>query len=58
MTADAGINYPRISIEEVITKKPDVLIISSMERGGRFEKARQEWLKWKSVKKQISTKGG
>lgn len=49
MTADAGINYPRISIEEVITKKPDVLIISSMERGGRFEKARQEWLKWTSV---------
>lgn len=49
MTGDAGINYPRISIEEVITKKPDVLIISSMERGGRFEKARQEWLEWASI---------
>jgi iron complex transport system substrate-binding protein len=49
MTEDAVINYPRISIEEVITKKPDVLIISSMERGGRFENARQEWLKWTSI---------
>lgn len=49
MTEDAGINYPRISIEEVIRKKPDVLIISSMERGGRFEKARQEWLEWISI---------
>ena len=46
MSADAGINYPRISIEEVIRQKPEVMIISSMDRGGEFEKARQEWLKW------------
>ena len=49
MTADASINYPRISIEEVIRKKPEIIIISSMERGGMFEKARQEWLKWTSI---------
>jgi iron complex transport system substrate-binding protein len=49
MTADSAINYPRISIEELIRRKPDVLIISSMDRGGEFEKARQEWLKWTSI---------
>ena len=49
MTADSGINYPRISIEEVLKQKPQVLIISSMDRGGEFEKARQEWLKWKTI---------
>jgi iron complex transport system substrate-binding protein len=49
MAADSSISYPRISIEEVINKKPEVLIISSMERGGEFEKARQEWLKWTSI---------
>lgn len=49
MTADAGISYPRISIEEVIKKKPEIIIISSMDRGGMFEKARQEWLKWTSI---------
>jgi iron complex transport system substrate-binding protein len=49
MTADESINYPRISLEEVIRRKPDVIVISSMERGGRFEKARQEWFQWKSI---------
>ena len=49
MTADEPITYPRISIEEVIRKKPDIIIISSMERGGEFEKARQDWMKWTSI---------
>jgi iron complex transport system substrate-binding protein len=49
MTADEPVTYPRISIEEVIRKRPDIIIISSMERGGEFEKAREEWMKWKSI---------
>jgi iron complex transport system substrate-binding protein len=49
MTEDEPITYPRISLEEVIRKKPEVIIISSMERGGRFEKARQDWFKWTSI---------
>ena len=49
MSADSDIKYPRISIEEVIKKKPEIIIISSMEKGGMFEKARQEWLKWTSI---------
>ncbi len=49
MTADSTISYPRISIEELFKRKPQVLIISSMDRSGEFEKARQEWLKLKSI---------
>ena len=49
MTKDEPVTYPRINIEEVIVRKPDVMIISSMERGGRFEAAKQDWLKWKSI---------
>ena len=49
MTQDEPITYPRISLEEVIRRKPEVIIISSMERGGRFEEARKEWLKWISI---------
>jgi iron complex transport system substrate-binding protein len=49
MSADAAITYPRISIEEVIRRKPDVILISSMERGGRYEGARREWMKWLSI---------
>ena len=49
MTADETVTYPRISLEEVIRRKPEVILISSMERGGRFEKARQDWLQWTSI---------
>jgi iron complex transport system substrate-binding protein len=49
MTEDEPITYPRISLEEVIRKKPEVIIISSMERGGRFEAARLEWMEWTSI---------
>ena len=46
---DEPINYPRISLEEVIRRKPEVIIISSMERAGKFEEARKAWLMWNSV---------
>ncbi len=49
MAADSKISYPRVSIEEIIKRKPEIMIISSMDRGGEFEKARQEWLKWTSI---------
>lgn len=49
MTGDESITYPRISIEEVIRKKPDVIIISTMSGGEEFKKARDEWMKWPSI---------
>ena len=49
MAREEPITYPRISVEEVIRRKPEVIIISSMERGGSFERARPEWLKWTSI---------
>jgi iron complex transport system substrate-binding protein len=49
MTQDEPITYPRISIEEIMKRRPEVIIISSMERGGRFEKARKGWMKWPSI---------
>jgi iron complex transport system substrate-binding protein len=49
MTADEPITYPRLSLEEVIRRKPEVILVSSMERGGRFEKARQDWMTWTSI---------
>lgn len=38
------ITYPRVSLEAVIGQRPDVIIVSSMERGGEFERVRQQWL--------------
>jgi len=49
MTGDLSVTYPRISIEEVLKRKPDVIIISSMERGGRFEREKMNWYKWPSI---------
>jgi iron complex transport system substrate-binding protein len=49
MTGDEPISYPRISLEEVIRRRPEVIIISSMERGGTFDAVRRSWLKWSSI---------
>lgn len=43
------ISYPRISIEEVIRREPEIIFVSSMERGGEFEKVRQQWLHLKVI---------
>ncbi len=49
MTGDQPITYPKLSMEEVIKKGPDAIIISSMEREGEFEKARKEWFRWPTL---------
>ena len=50
MTADQPITYPKLSMEEVVTRRPDVIIISSMKRGGEFERARKQWfLRWPTL---------
>jgi len=49
MTETEPVAYPRISLEEVVRRKPDVIIISSMQRGGDFEEAKRQWLKWSVI---------
>ena len=49
MTGDQPITYPKLNMEEVIRKGPDVIVISSMERRGEIEKAKQEWFRWSTV---------
>ena len=49
MMQDAPNTYPTVSLEEVLARKPDVIIISCMERGGRFEKAKEAWMQWNSI---------
>ena len=46
---DSAIEYPRISIEKVIMKRPDVIIISSMRRGGKFTREKNKWNVWKDI---------
>jgi iron complex transport system substrate-binding protein len=44
MARDEPITYPRISVEAVIKRRPEVIIVSSMERGGDFEAIQRRWL--------------
>lgn len=46
---DSVIAYPRVSVEEVIKRAPEVILISSMERDGHFEEAKREWLRWDTI---------
>jgi len=49
MTGNQPVTYPRLSMEEVIRKRPDAIIISSMERRGEFQRARKEWFRWPTL---------
>ena len=49
MAQDEPMSYPRMSVEEVVRKRPDVIIISSMGQGGGSEEARQYWLRWTPI---------
>ncbi|MBW2651068.1 MAG: cobalamin-binding protein [Deltaproteobacteria bacterium] len=49
VTGDVMIKYPRCSIEDVIVKKPDIIIVSSMKRGEYFPRVRDGWKKWENI---------
>ncbi|ROQ93184.1 ABC transporter substrate-binding protein [Desulfosoma caldarium] len=41
--------YPRFTVEEVMALRPDIIVISSMERDQTFERVRQQWLRWPNI---------
>ena len=49
LAEDQPITYPRFSLEEVIRRGPEVIIISSMGRGGEHERARRQWFRWTAI---------
>lgn len=44
--AAGAVTYPRFSKEKVLFMMPEIIIISSMARGGRFEEVKAEWNMW------------
>ena len=46
---EGPVPYPRVSREEVLLLKPEVIIITSMTRGEEFERIRNEWYQWPSL---------
>lgn len=47
--AGGRIPYPRFSREQVLVLAPDVLIITSMARGGGFESMKKWWGRWPAI---------
>lgn len=49
LAEDQPITYPRLNMEEVLRKGPEVIIISSMDKGGEHEMAQREWFQWTGI---------
>jgi len=41
--------YPRFSQEQILALQPEVIIITSMDRGGAFEQVKAVWEHWESL---------
>ena len=41
--------YPRLGMEEILKRSPEVILISSMKPGGDYERALREWERWKTI---------
>ncbi|MDY0041020.1 MAG: cobalamin-binding protein [Desulforhabdus sp.] len=46
---ETEILYPKVNIEQIIASAPDVILVSSMKRGGDFEAVKKEWKRWKEI---------
>lgn len=47
--ADEPITYPRISLEAVLKRKPDVIILAAMVGEESFDETYREWMKWDTI---------
>ena len=41
--------YPRLGMEEILKRSPEVIVISSMDPKGDYQKILQEWTRWKTL---------
>jgi iron complex transport system substrate-binding protein len=41
--------YPRLGMEEILKRSPEVILISSMNPKGDYEKIIREWSRWKMI---------
>jgi len=46
---DETVRYPRCGLEDVIARKPEVIIVSSMKQGGNFPAVREGWERWHTI---------
>jgi cobalamin transport system substrate-binding protein len=50
MTGDVSISYPRVAIESVIAKNPQIIVITTMDPFGDGNEKRQWWNQWTMIR--------
>jgi len=41
--------YPRLGMEEILKRSPEIILVSSMNPRGNYQKVLQEWSRWKTI---------
>ena len=49
LSGQETIKYPKYSLEQVLRLSPEVILITSMERGGAAERKKERWQQWKQL---------
>jgi len=49
LAADSPARYPQYSLEDVVKKGPDIILISTMDRAGLFEEQKAQWMRWENI---------
>jgi iron complex transport system substrate-binding protein len=49
LAADSHARYPQYSLEDVVKRGPDVILVSTMDRAGLFEQQKAQWMRWKNI---------
>lgn len=49
LSSQEAIKYPKYSLEQVLRLNPEVILITSMERGAGAERKKERWQQWKQL---------
>jgi len=49
LAADSRARYPQYSLEDVVKRAPEIILISTMDRSGLFKHQRARWMRWQSI---------
>jgi iron complex transport system substrate-binding protein len=49
LAGDSPARYPQYSLEDVVKKEPDIILISTMDRAGLFEQQKAQWMRWENI---------
>jgi iron complex transport system substrate-binding protein len=49
LAEESTIRYPHYSIEDVLQREPDYILISTMDRTGFFEQQKAQWMRWGNI---------